>query len=335
MKKLVLAVLTGLLLMGMSAFAADGDLIVNGKVGVGTTSPVDRLDVFGNIRLVGGGYLQQVGGNYLRLNTDSGVPGSHIAFTRGATEIMRIDASGNVGIGTTNPTNPLTVDGTNYGGNDSIIVARSRSNYDMFSVLPWSGGTYIGSGAYYKDGVWIHSGTDATNALFYIGGTGGRWLASNNGVASWNVTGGSSILLWTASGVLQGASSRAGKENFEPLNFNDILHKINKLDITRWNYKTEGSEVKHIGPMAEDFREVFGVGESDKNIALIDEAGIALAGVKGLIERVKVQEDIITSQKDEISGLKKELSDIKSVLQKMAIQITINSNNAIVSQAQH
>jgi len=43
MKTKVLGVAIGLLLLGSNVFGADGDLIVNGYLGVGTTDPVQRL----------------------------------------------------------------------------------------------------------------------------------------------------------------------------------------------------------------------------------------------------------------------------------------------------
>ena len=39
MKRKVLVLLAAFLLAGTPLFAADGDLIVNGKVGIGTTAP--------------------------------------------------------------------------------------------------------------------------------------------------------------------------------------------------------------------------------------------------------------------------------------------------------
>ena len=48
MKKYFLGVIFFGLLITSSSFAADGDLIVNGKVGIGTTSPAQNLSVTGN-----------------------------------------------------------------------------------------------------------------------------------------------------------------------------------------------------------------------------------------------------------------------------------------------
>jgi len=83
----------------------------SGNVGIGTTSPTDRLNVSdgtANIQLkpIGGSSIGFVG---LRSNHALG-------FTTNDTERMRIDSSGNVGIGTSAPVQKLQVHGSD--GND-------------------------------------------------------------------------------------------------------------------------------------------------------------------------------------------------------------------------
>lgn len=48
---LTVALTFGMLLWGFSVWAANGDLIVNGKIGVGTTTPTTKLDVSGDIKV--------------------------------------------------------------------------------------------------------------------------------------------------------------------------------------------------------------------------------------------------------------------------------------------
>ena len=100
------------------------------KVGIGTTSPSQELDVVGSIRAnslaVDGGSNRYIlitssdglGECELRLgdvsDTDAGAiaynnADNSMQFRTNASERMRIDASGNVGIGTTSPANTLTV----------------------------------------------------------------------------------------------------------------------------------------------------------------------------------------------------------------------------------
>jgi len=55
MRIMRLLFILGLLLTSINAFAADGDLIVNGKIGVGTTSPSTPLEVNGIIKSTTGG----------------------------------------------------------------------------------------------------------------------------------------------------------------------------------------------------------------------------------------------------------------------------------------
>jgi hypothetical protein len=58
-----------------------------------------------------------------------------------------------------------------------------------------------------------------------------------------------------------------------------VLSALKNLPIATWKYK--GDDVKHIGPMAQDFQESFGVGDG-KNIALVDVMGVLLASMKEL-----------------------------------------------------
>lgn len=73
----------------------------DGNVGIGTTSPSEKLDVAGNIELGDGGT-----GAALKYNsTNRGT-----IFVNGS-EIMRLEAAGNVGIGTTSPQSKLNING--------------------------------------------------------------------------------------------------------------------------------------------------------------------------------------------------------------------------------
>jgi len=86
----------------------------------------------------------------------------------------------------------------------------------------------------------------------------------------------------TIAGTLTQNSDRNSKENFRTLDHKALLQKIAALDITEWNFKYEKDEVRHIGPMAQDFHKVFGLGERDDRIAPLDTSGVALAAVQGL-----------------------------------------------------
>lgn len=69
-----------------------------------------------------------------------------------------------------------------------------------------------------------------------------------------------------------------------------ILERLEALPIATWNYKAQPDSVRHMGPMAQDFREAFGLGEDERHISTVDSEGVALAAIQALYHEVSRKE---------------------------------------------
>ena len=116
-------------------------------------------------------------------------------------------------------------------------------------------------------------------------------------------------------GTWVNASDRKLKDGFEKLDAQQVLIKINQLDLERWHYKSDLEPVTHIGPIAQDFYEQFKTGD-DTTISTIDPAGVALIGIQAL-----------SSQNQE---LKNENEELRSRLDKM--EALLNQMDQSLSQ---
>jgi hypothetical protein len=102
-------------------------------------------------------------------------------------------------------------------------------------------------------------------------------------------------------------SDRAAKQDFDSVDTQDVLNRLVVLPVESWSYKAEGGDVRHIGPMAQDFAKAFGLGSSDKTIAMVDANGVAIAAVQAL-------HSMILQRDEQIQQLQNELRSIKSRL---------------------
>ena len=86
-------------------------------------------------------------------------------------------------------------------------------------------------------------------------------------------------------------SDRTAKTNFGSVDPGDMLERVRSLPITTWNYRSDDASVRHIGPMAQDFAAVFGVGSDDRTIHPMDGQGVVLAAMQGLAAQVSFLQD--------------------------------------------
>jgi len=120
------------------------------------------------------------------------------------------------------------------------------------------------------------------------------------------------VLLAAGGNSWSAVSDRAAKEHFEPVDVRAVLDAVAAMPITTWNYKTQGDTVRHMGPMAQDFRAAFGLGVSDKLIDTIDPDGVALAAIQGLNEIVAAKDAEIARNEAQITGLRSDVEILKA-----------------------
>jgi len=85
-------------------------------------------------------------------------------------------------------------------------------------------------------------------------------------------------------------SDRNAKEDFAPVQPQAVLARVSTLPISEWRYKADPDRIRHIGPMAQDFYQAFGLnGGDDRHIAVVDEGGVALAAIQGLNQKLEAE----------------------------------------------
>lgn len=106
-------------------------------------------------------------------------------------------------------------------------------------------------------------------------------------------------------------SDRNAKANFVPVDGRQILERLAAVPVTTWNLKTQQPNIRHIGPMAQDFMAAFHVGEDERYITTSDADGVAFAAIQGLYGLVQ--------QKDaEIGALQARLAELEKTVRRLS-----------------
>jgi hypothetical protein len=279
---------------------------------------------------IGGGY-----GNTIAVN----VLAASIAGGRG-NAIGPSSVYSTIGGGITNTVAANSPYSTIAGGGDNAIginswysaIGGGAGNTAMddawYATIPGGRLNLVNSDAFAAG--WRAEATN-TGAFVWSDGTGTPTRSTNNNSVTMRASGGYRLITSTSTsgaylapggGSWTSMSDRNAKADVTPINTLEILDKVAALPVSSWRYKSQNASVRHIGPMAQDFKATFGVGETDTGITTVDADGVALAAIQGLNlkveERGKELEARSRKLEAENAELKQELAELRKMMQQLS-----------------
>ncbi|SDL25408.1 tail fiber domain-containing protein [Siphonobacter aquaeclarae] len=131
-------------------------------------------------------------------------------------------------------------------------------------------------------------------------------------------------------GSWDSVSDRRKKQNFRPVNAEEILRRVSGMPLTSWNYKTQPTGERHIGPMAQDFFAAFGhegIG-SDTTINTVDIDGVNMAAIQALHKRTET----LKSENNVLRAKLQKLEERLLLLERMSASRITRSGKRYASQ---
>jgi len=252
-------------------------------------------DVSGSYNTIGGGNSNQAGGSHATISGGyfNQTTGDYTAISGG----LNNNATGlaaTVGGGSNNQASgdAATVPGgyqNEAQGNYSFAAGvRAQANY---------AGCFVWGDSTFSDV------TCSDNNQFIVRASGGVTIYTNSGLSS-------GVILPAGAGAWSDQSDRNLKENLVTVDAQEILARLVEIPITTWNYKSQDTAIRHIGPMAQDFYAAFGMGEGDRHISTLDADGVALVAVQGLYQIVQTQDARIEALETRNAALQQQFDDL-------------------------
>jgi hypothetical protein len=305
----------------LTAGASTNSIFVDstGRVGFRTSTPVLDLHVSTSntpaIRLEqnsSGGFTAQtwdIAGNEANFFVRDVTGGSKLSFRirPGApTSSIDISSDGDVGIGTGSPSQKLHVRGTDgttqYLVEEASAVSANRVLMSLSNFGPVS--------------------TELVNTE----GGGTTWRMNNlvGGLAFNNINNAGNEAILSPTGtltVLQTVvelSDRNRKNHIVPVDSRDILARVEKLPVSTWSFIDSDPSERHLGPMAQDFAAAFGLGLNDTTISARDMAGVSLAAIQAVNQKVDAKDARIEALEAENAELAARLAALEVALARLA-----------------
>ncbi len=236
--------------------------------------------VLDNFGVIGGGLNNLVG-------TDDGNPANAVAaVVSGGNSNVAAAAYSSIGGGHSNTILSTAIGASIPGGAFNTVSA-------PFSMSAGVRAKALHTGSFVWGDTQAADLSTTKNNQFIVRASGGIWLGDDSDVSfpfgSLLATSSGGYL--TALGLWISVSDRDKKTDFEAIDKQDLLEKVADMPLTTWKYKGDQTGSRHIGPVAQDFYHAFGVGPDDRHLAATDLAGVSLAAIQALYQRVSALEE--------------------------------------------
>ena len=223
-----------------------------------------------------------------------------------AVDSLYVDVSGNVGVGTSTPTSKLEVQDVD---NAAVLVRNTsevKSERVMFQLQNNGKTRFMIKN---REHTWTFNNIGTRFQITkFLSGPPVEFEVWDNGDGYFGGDVYANEFLLT--------SSRESKTDFETVDSTNVLERLDKLEILSWRYKEDDADERHIGPVAEDFQNVFSLGDGT-HISAVDTSGIAFAAIKGLHDEAQQQAAVMEALQVENNRLAAANADLEKRLQKL------------------
>ncbi|MBI5058915.1 hypothetical protein HZB60_03910 [candidate division KSB1 bacterium] len=277
---------------------------------------VNRIQSAASYSTLGGGYLNDIGGDYTVIGGGSSndADGNYSVVCGGVANWV----SGTEGVVVGGANNFAGINGFVGGGRDNMaqgpysVICGGDSNNTSLEGGSVLGGVHNTAGGYYST---VAGGRQNTASARYSFAAGRRANANDAGAFVWadstdatlsspgintfSVRASGGIRMWTSAAADVGVTLLAGdntwnsvcdstlKTKLGRVDGRELLNKLMALPVYRWHHKHGDPQLQHIGPMAQDFWNQFHAGGDSMKISTIDPDGVALAAIQELAKRTE------------------------------------------------
>jgi hypothetical protein len=283
---------------------------------------------------VGGGETNNVSGNYSivgggqnnTINSDYSTVGGGLGNSANVNDYSTVGGgNGNVASGlfstvgggyqnTASASSTTVSGGANNTANSYISTVGGGANNIAAGNYSYAAG-YHAQANHYGSFVWADASTatdigSSANDEVTFRASGGVRLFTNDTLTS-------GLRLAPGGSQWLAVSDRNMKDRFKALDPKLVLDKFAQMPITEWSYKAQDPSIRHIGPMAQDFYQAFGLGEDKLRIGTMDADGVMMAAIQGLNAKLSDAEKENAEMKKTVRELQKKNTGLEARLARL------------------
>lgn len=309
-----------------------------GEVGFGTSTPVVELhSVSGDtptLRLEqdgSSGFTAQswdLGSNETNFFIRDASNSSRIPFKikpAAPTNALFVDVDGDIGLGTQSPDSRLDIEDavpalrfTNTTANSTWDLSTSSTGVGVASTS--TSGTVLEVSASSDPAIVFRDRDEG--AAWSMTAKGGDELfevTNPDGDVSWSITVDGDLTIpgsLTAAGTIYPSDFNI-KNNIVPVDSKDMFKRVAEMPISTWTYNSDKKGTRHMGPMSQDFKAAFNLGDKDTAINVVDAGGVALAAIQGIDQVIKEKDAKIEALEMKQKRMEQQLQTLLKEVQSM------------------